>query len=290
MRRRPPLIFLHVPKTAGTTLRGVLAKRYRDDRSFVIGNDINADIRRLTRMDAAARHRIELLMGHMSFGLHRWLAPGARYVTIIRDPVERVLSEYRFLKTNPRHPFHSRVKKMSLAEYLDSDFTGQAANGQTRLLCGRHAPGSPGIADREPLDEAHVRRAIENIDRYCLIAGTQEHFEESLLLMARRLGWRTRPFFLDRNVTRHEAGGLDLGPDARQRVAARNRLDLLLYRAVDERLQRAIADAGTGFPAALDRFVRLNRVYQRVYWRRVEYSRRARRLTGRLLPGRGRRC
>lgn len=264
------------------TLRGALAARHRLDRTVVIGNDINADITRLSRLDEASRHRIDLLMGHMSFGLHELLAPGARYVTIVRDPVERVLSEYRFLKANTRHPFHARVKTMSLDEYLDSGFTGQAANGQTRLLCGSHVPGCPGIAGREPLGEEDVSRALENIDRYFVLAGTQERFEESLMLLARRLGWRSWPFFVVRNVTRAGERGTTFSARDRERVAQANDLDIALYRAINIRVERAIADAGPRFAASLERFVRLNTLYQRLHWRRVEYGRRLRRVVGRF--------
>ncbi len=268
------------------TLRGALASRHRRDRTVVIGNDINADIERLADLDEASRHRIELLMGHMSFGLHTLLAPGARYVTIVRDPVERVLSEYRFLRSNTRHPFHARVKEMSLAEYLESGFTGQAANGQTRLLCGSHVPGSPGIAGREPLGDEDVSRALANIDRYFVLAGTQERFEESLMLMARRLGWRSWPFFVVRNVTRAGERGETFSLQDHERVASANHLDIALYRAVNAGVERAIADAGPGFAASLERFVRLNGIYQRLHWRRVQYGRRLRRAAGRLVGDR----
>lgn len=284
MRRRSALIFLHVPKTAGMTLRHVLASRYRPRETFVIGNDINADIRRFVAMEARRRERIRLLMGHMSFGLHEFLTPGSRYVTVLRHPVDRVLSEYRFLKTNTRHPLHEQVAAMSLAEYLERDVSGQAANGQTRLLSGSHEPGSPGIPGSESLDESSVARALDNIERYFVLAGTQERFEESLLLMARRLGWRTWPFFVVRNVTGTRVNHPAEGDDARARIESFNRLDMALYRAVSERIDRMIADAGARFTTSLDRFVRFNAVYQGIESRRVQYRRRVLRLAGRFLP------
>ena len=73
MSHRPPLIFLHLPKTAGMTMRSVLAGRYPAGRTFVIGNDINGDIQRLTDRPEVERHRLDLLMGHMSHGLHELL-------------------------------------------------------------------------------------------------------------------------------------------------------------------------------------------------------------------------
>jgi hypothetical protein len=276
----PPLIFLHIPKAAGTTLRAVLSSRYRREQTFVIGNDINADIHRLIALDEAERHRLRLLMGHMSFGLHRYLAPGARYVSILRDPVERVLSEYRFLKSNVRHPFHHQVREMSLAEYLDSDFTGQSSNGQTRLLSGSHVEGTLGIAGRESLHESHLQSALGNIERHFVITGTQQRFEATLLLLARYLGWRRWPFFVVRNVTRADDVDFVLDDDAREMVTHCNQLDVMLYHAVNERLDCEIAKAGTGFARSLERFRRLNRFYQGVDSHRIQYQRRLFNLIG----------
>jgi hypothetical protein len=259
------------------TLRAVLASRYPTRGTFTIGNDINADIARFVGMDEPDRHRIALLMGHMSFGLHEYLAPAARYVTILRDPVARVLSEYRFLKTNTRHPFHARVSSMSVIDYLESGFTGQSSNGQTRLLSGSHEPGRPGIAGREELDMSNVARALDNIDRHFVLAGTQERFEETLLLIAKRLRWRTWPCFIARNVTFEGAADFQFDGSVREAVEAYNALDIALYRAVSERLEARISEAGATFPVALDRFVRVNAIFQRFSAKRIQYANRLRR-------------
>lgn len=278
MSSRDALIFLHIPKTAGMTLRALLASRYPARHTFVIGNDINADIERFVTMDDDSRARIRLLMGHMSFGLHRFLPTGARYVTMLRDPVERVLSEYRFLKRNTLHPFHSRVASMSIHDYLESGFTGQSSNGQTRLLSGSHEPGRPGIAGREPLDEHHLARALGALDRHFLVAGIQERFDESLLLVSRALGWRLWPFFVSRNVTTRSREAADVriddGEEVRAAIAERNQLDIGLYGEVSRRLDHTIREAGVGFSKAAGRFVFLNRLYQHTDSRVIQYRRR----------------
>ncbi len=272
MSSRSPLIFLHLPKTAGMTLRSVLASRYSGSRTLVIGNDINGDIERLVGWPQERRHRLDLLMGHMSFGLHRVLRPGARYVTVLRDPVDRVLSEYRFLKSNTRHPFHHAVAGLSLEQYLDSDYSGQSGNGQVRLLSGDHQPGRIGIAGRDPLDRGHLDAALANLDQHFLLAGTQALFEESLLLMARRLGWRWPPFFMARNLTAAQPERFD---DAqRAAVAQCNALDLELYREVERRLRRQLEGEGEGLRNSLERFRRWNPVYRRWLSRSMQYRQR----------------
>ncbi|GJL81546.1 MAG: hypothetical protein DHS20C01_11800 [marine bacterium B5-7] len=263
------------------TLRSVIGRHYATPCTFIIGNDINADIDAFAHLDKKRRTEIQLLMGHMSFGLHEYFEGNVKYVTMLRDPVERVLSEYRFLKTNIRHPFHSTVAPMSLPQYLDSDFTGQSSNGQTRLLCGSHVAGKVGIAGREPLDQSSVERALENIDKHFVIAGIQEQFEESLLLLSGRLGWRIWPFYLTRNMSNHksEAKAMSQPDDAvRSMIEERNTLDISLYRSVVERLGRDIAAAEPHLRRSVVRFVRLNGMYQQLESRRLQYRQRIRNL------------
>ncbi len=278
MKSRPPLLFLHLPKTAGMTVRSVLASRYRKTRSLVIGNDINADIARLVALPPEQRHRLDLVMGHMSFGLHQALRPGARYVTVLRDPVDRVLSEYRFLNSNPRHPFHHAVAGRSLEEYLASDYSGQSSDGQVRLLSGNHEPGRIGIAGRDPLGQEDLAAALRHLDGHFLVAGTQSLFEETLLLLARRLGWRLPPLYMARNVT--AAAPRIFTADQRELVASHNRLDIALYREVERRLRREIDAEGPGIQRALARFRRWNPLYRRWLSRYMQYRQRLARRHG----------
>ena len=275
-----PLIFLHLPKTAGTTLRAVFAGRYPAKRTWLIGQDINADIENFVALDETQRHRIRLLMGHMSFGLHRYMAPGAVYFTLLREPVSRVWSEYRFLKRNTQHPFHAAIAPMSLEEYLESDYTGQTSNGQTRLLCGNHEPGRPGIAGRDDLDESHLNIALENIGKHFLLAGTQDHLEECLLLLARDLGWLLPPFHIKRNVS--TVGGEKPTAEQVQMISVRNELDARLFFHVSQAIDSRISNEAKYLSVARRRFEKWNPVYQRNHARVIQYRNR---IVRRFSPG-----
>jgi hypothetical protein len=239
-----PVIFLHIPKTGGITLQSVINAQYPAERVYSIGADINADIRRLRALPEAERHRLQVVQGHMSFGLHQFLAPGARYVTILRDPVARALSDYYYVTGTPGHPLHPAVRGMRLADYLDSGLTGQLSNGQTRLLSGDHLNGDPGIPGTAPMTADDLERAKANLRTHFAVAGMQEEFETTLCLMARVLGWRLRHY------TRRNVGPRSGRPAVREDdillIRERNALDLELYDFARSTFAEHVRNQGTG--------------------------------------------
>jgi hypothetical protein len=88
----PELVFLHIPKTAGTSQQTMFNDYYGRDNVFWIGRDCDPDIR---RYPAAA------VSGHSVVGGHKRLAfyPAALdvlYCALVRDPVERAISLFGY--------------------------------------------------------------------------------------------------------------------------------------------------------------------------------------------------
>lgn len=64
------VIFLHIPKAAGTTLHRILERHYPPSAIFSIGADAHASIREFKALSEAERAAIRLFRGHMPYGLH----------------------------------------------------------------------------------------------------------------------------------------------------------------------------------------------------------------------------
>jgi glycosyltransferase involved in cell wall biosynthesis len=177
------LVFLHIPKTAGTSLRSVVTKVYGKYGVVSLYPPFSeAELEDARRRLASA----SALIGHLDFGIHRRLDIDARYVTLLRDPVQRVLSLYGHMERNPQTTYYKQIRDgMRVREFLDA-FGHQANNHMVRILSGY---GGAGFLD----DESVLRQALDNLERHFAFIGFTEEFEKSLQALARCLGWSRVP-------------------------------------------------------------------------------------------------
>lgn len=97
------LVSLHIPKTAGTSFRNILKKQYKKKQvcrlDIYPSGDIELNEKKFT--DTVLKNDIKVIHGHFSFkkiNTHFELATNTPFITWLRDPVERVISNYFFLK------------------------------------------------------------------------------------------------------------------------------------------------------------------------------------------------
>lgn len=197
-----PVIFVHIPKTGGTTLHTILRKAYRD------GFFDNNRAQRLGEpdfktMSSEAKEKVQLVKGHVQFGFHRFaLDPDSvRYFTFLRDPVDRVESLYRHIVRVEMHPLHAEVAEMDLREFALGNLSKDVDNGQVRFLCGGR------IAHGE-VDRDHLDRAKQNIEDRFVFVGQMDRFDDSVVKLAESLDWNRVPRYDRRNVAPPASGRL----------------------------------------------------------------------------------
>jgi Galactose-3-O-sulfotransferase len=216
---RPPLLaLLHIPKTAGTTLGMIMRRQYPDGAVQGIENWYRDPKRCAVGLRrAAASNEVGAVYGHFPFDLRTLLPADTRYLTMLRDPVERTISLYAWRK---RYRQDGRKDDQTIAG-LEAEGDVQIDNLQTRMLSGIHPPF--GECTREMLDVA-----CANLQEHFLLAGLAEHFDETLVLLRRALGWRALLYVRQRvGESRPARGELDAGILAR--IEAHNELDAELY-------------------------------------------------------------
>ena len=255
------IIFLHIPKAGGTTLRNVLYHQYSRRNIYEIGEDVNGDIKHFKGLAESKRKKIKLLSGHMSHGLHIYLPGRSLYLTMLRDPVKRVYSEYRFLSSNTLHPLYAIVSKLTFREYLHVNPTRQANNGQTRLLSGNSFDDQTGIPGIIPLGRNDLEKALKNLKVYFPTIGLLERFDETLLLWRCQLGWRP-PFYEKKNITARSSEPLDDADVAYVREL--NRYDLILYDMAVTYFNENLRQQPESFKKQLSLFRVMNQVYRRL--------------------------
>lgn len=237
------LYFVHIPKTAGTSMRRYLDRYFLPQQVFppeITVGPIHHDNGLLDCYADGALANFRLLVGHhdrMHLGsfLQSRQHP-THHLTVLRDPIDQLLSEYKMLRSDPRYPFHEQHKNLSLDAFLDHpDFPWiQAGNRQIGHLMAQLGEYLP--TDFEDGGFQLVRAWLETF----AAVGIHEDLERSLQLFSYIFGWLAPEEVPHLNRAQIEA------PDVTDRQLARLEeltvVDRKLYDWARNRFQRQYAD------------------------------------------------
>lgn len=249
------IIFLHLPKTAGSTLARIIQGQYAASGIIFLYDTMLGE--ELASYPRSQLENLRVVMGHLYFGVHNFLPGSSTYITMLRDPVDRVISHYYFVRQDPSHYLYDSAHKLSLQEYVISCNRQEPNNDQTRLLAGKRDASNFGTCSDEMLDIAK-----RNLAEHFRVVGITEEFDRSLILMKRNLGWRN-PYYTNQNVNRHRLRKEGISPKTLSVVQAYNELDIELYRFAKKLFQEQIDSQGLSFTKELGRFKKLNSFYTR---------------------------
>jgi hypothetical protein len=261
--------FLHIPKSAGISLREMIGSRYSGEQLVRVYDGqldfwpphtafVNQIVQRI--------HEIRAVVGHYAFGAH--LLAGLREVSyncVLRDPAARIVSFFQHQTREEGARLHRLIHSgMGLRTLIEQRAAPEFNNYATRILAtdtelvARHLGPRPvtqapdALKDLQislgylnatlhgeegPYDQifhrSHLDRAVRHIQQYFCFVGIAERFTDSTRLLCDGLGWGFREdqvLFL--NQTTERSTGLDSGT-----------LDVIReYNALDYELYERFAD------------------------------------------------
>jgi hypothetical protein len=268
------VIFLHIPKCAGSAFRDVLAANYDIRHAFIVRAPAEDHIALLKRLPEFERASLRLVAGHVPYGIHELLPGPSEYVTFLRDPVDRVVSLYYFIRRDTRHELHAAVRQMSLEEFARGELHPEITNCQTRQLSGREATSF--LSGTQPCDAEDLARACRHLETFGVV-GLQERYDESVAMCSLRYGW-TLPVLREINVTKGRADMAAVPPPVIARIRECNGFDEELYRHAVALFEKQRAACGRRVDRALARQAR--RAKLQSWTSRLRIDRLLRRLRG----------
>ena len=223
LQQHKKLIFLHIPKTAGTSLRTLVEQAYPAGACVDIYTANSADFYKTIRHDV---DKAEVLYGHTSYGIHQWFGLEPRYIAFVRNPIARVVSLYNHLRRHKKSPHDTDINAggMTLRDMVQAEISVETNNHMVRIIGGYG--GTETIDNTTILDNA-----ITHIEQHFEFVGLTERMPESVDILAQRLGWGRQLRIPRLNITPPFP---EIDAATITTIKEYNRLDLILYEYVEK--------------------------------------------------------
>jgi len=250
---RPCLIFLHVPKTAGVSVTQAL-RRCVPEAHTLAGPEDHSAVRLFSELPPDRQRSMRLIYGHMPYGLHQNLPGDWRYLIILRNPLARIMSAYRYYRNYRNSYLHDFIadQNISFRQYVMSGIDRSIDNLQARYLAGDPTIFEGGRRFVGGVDDSVFTEASRHLSDAKVIAGTTGNLEAAMVLLGMEVGYQ--PYVVE---TLNTSGGQELVEwDAETLAAAclHNRYDIALYRKAHQLTKQRIMGAGPAYPERLNSY------------------------------------
>ncbi len=257
--QKTPLVFIHIPKAGGSTLKEIILRQYPRGTAMWISYQRREMVDAFLAKSAEERAKLNCLMGHIPYGFHEELSPPVFLFTMLREPVSRFLSEYQYLLgfdfKGAWLPPDSAMA--SLEAFLDYRIQTGAMDVQTAMISG-YFPGVGVQPPFDPLPEDALERAKANLRGHFGLVGVTERFDETMLLLKRRLGWSRGVHYARRNTTSRNSSSPSVDPALLERIRQHTLNDAALVAYANELLAQALAGQDASFTEELAALKRRN--------------------------------
>ena len=254
-----PYFFLHIPRTAGTTLNSLLCRHFPPEKTLTVYSD--AEYREHRYHTAEELAHIEFITGHLlleSTDPPRIYGMPVRVLTLLREPLGRLVSEYHFLRSWKSNHLYALLNdnNISFADYIRSRerrLFYRGKNFMTRCIAGC------GVGD-DPYPRAALGKAKHSLEDVFSFVGIQERFMESLVLLGSQLGMENL-LHERRNALKHKD---PVSEDDMALARECNRADCELYDFACALFAARVEAQGSAFARKVAQVEQLNRRYQKI--------------------------
>lgn len=225
------LLFEHIPKCGGSSVTHFLKSQYPDKTIFALdGDHPSKSIREFKALPEDVRFSYDLIVGHGAHQLLHDTHPEKVTATVFREPIDRIISHYFFVRRTRSHYLHEKVmsQNISLEDYVTSGLSGELRNDYvTRFL---QIPAE----DAERDSEASVERAYRLIRESYTVVGILDNLTTAMDSISQAANFPTR--FKDDmvNATVGRPQFKEIAPSTLKTIAEVNFLDIKLYELIKQ--------------------------------------------------------
>ncbi len=233
------VFFLHIPKTAGTSLTNSLKSAF-DQKHSLTPEQMN----NVRKYPQDIFLNAEFLYGHFTHDVYsKRLPKQPNYVlTFLREPVEHFISTYFHLKMDPSFTYtirltrdkqhaeeiHSVVKNMAIEDFLESRHRSLFDNFQTRYLVRGLSSTYNDCDDEQLLPIA--QRLLLNLPFF----GLTDRFDDSLTLLESVMGIENKLQLLKANKSRNKPNNFVLSQAVLTEIQQKTSVDRALFECAQE--------------------------------------------------------
>lgn len=227
-RHSEAVLFMHISKTAGTAFREAMVKNYKQSEVAYVYPDPPGFLSdNLALLPLQQRAGFRLVVGHFQYGIQQFLPQKSLYVSIVRDPVARVISEFRYLSNGQPRENGAADSPRHLVELLEQRKMITIDNHLVRCFSGISERDFPaGSVNREV-----YQLAVRHLRSDFVFVGHQEKSQEAYSALQQKFGWKPDSLEL---VNAASAPVREQYESARTAIEHFNRWDCLLYSEIRE--------------------------------------------------------
>lgn len=182
---RNKIYFIHIRKTAGTSLRSCIANEFSREKICPFYSEVS--LRRNIPLGERVNHvkKYDFISGHF-YSLGTPLKDDFFIFTILRNPLDRTISVFNHMKNDKSDHYYKPIANLSLIEAFDSEiFKNELWNGQTRQLVANAGYDFDSLTTEDSLEIA--KDYIQKIDFF----GIHELLQDSGLRLFQKIGFDT---------------------------------------------------------------------------------------------------